>query len=410
MSDTKAEFGKLFFAAFISQIGSHLLTLSLAGYVYVQSKSPVWASLVFVVSFLPAVGMSAKIGALVDRRVSKRLIITTEMIAIGLSILCGYCINMNLGMYVLCVALAFRSVVTFTGRTAFQKWIKLISDPDNQTNRIKLFLLGFFLSTVFAGVATAFLLSDKSIFTVVIIDVLTYLFGIGIVLTLRAQHSNSTSSKDLGNLLDENLITIVKEILDDPKLRNHFWLIAFSQSIFQGVYSVYVYYLPINHLKKTMNWVGLFQIGASLGIIGAFVILWIRPNILKMNLSWFSNRLIPIIFGVGIVAIYFVASIDSAIFSILGFLIVNLCYEMLWLFGISEYFRDCPPAKTARYQFACASIAALMMSFSILIFSAICEYTNRGSAELVTAFASIGFIIFLNISSPTVSLQERLSE
>jgi MFS family permease len=85
------EFRKLLFASLVSQAGSHFLTLSIASFILLETHSIVKASLVFSFSFLPSVFVSAKLGAWVDRSISRKLLIFNDVLAAVLSAVCGFC-------------------------------------------------------------------------------------------------------------------------------------------------------------------------------------------------------------------------------------------------------------------------------------------------------------------------------
>src|SRR5687768_1470350 len=135
VSHSKREAFKLMLAAFISQSGSHFLTLALSAFVLVASDSVVGASLVFVLSYLPSVVCSGRLGELVDRRLSKSFLVLNELFSALLSLACGACLYYaSLGW--LCVALAARSLLLFPARAGATKWLKLTTPPKRQAARI----------------------------------------------------------------------------------------------------------------------------------------------------------------------------------------------------------------------------------------------------------------------------------
>src|ERR1035438_7340830 len=115
MSEAK-EFKKLLSATFVSQTGSHFLTLALAAFVFISSGSPTQSALIFVVSFLPSILVSAELGHWVDKKISRWLYARNELISILATLLCGLCIAYHLPLIFLCIILGLRSLFTFISR------------------------------------------------------------------------------------------------------------------------------------------------------------------------------------------------------------------------------------------------------------------------------------------------------
>src|SRR6516164_8504344 len=101
----RREFVKLLAGAFVSQSGSHFLTITLAGFVLVRTKSLTQASLVFVLSYLPSLFVSARVGDWIDRRLSRWLLGRNELFGALTSLACGVCIAYNLPTSGLCIVM-----------------------------------------------------------------------------------------------------------------------------------------------------------------------------------------------------------------------------------------------------------------------------------------------------------------
>ena len=390
MLNSKSEFRKLLAASFISQSGSHFLTIALSAFILMHSKSVVLASLVFVFSFLPSVLVSPKLGHWVDNKVSRWLIARNELISIVATILCGLCIYLDLPVGVLCVILGFRSILLFIGRAAAIKWLKLITQPEIQAGRIKLFYLAFFLSTAVSGILAAQALNHLSIWTVVIIDSISYLGGLSLYLSLK-QIKVQESSQQNGQFGIGNAPTLVETlttIFSLPALRTSFLVVCLSQAIFQGAYSVLVSYLPIKHFNVGASGLGWFQIAASIGITVGFLVNWFAPKFLSERVTNFPFRAMVASFF-AMCALVLCVNASSVISSLIPFLVLNLAYECIWLHHNSEFFRGSPIHHAARYQFTLAAVAAFVMAITTLAYSFAIESLGLFQGVLLIMITSV---------------------
>lgn len=407
----RAEFPKLLVASFISQTGSHFLTLALSAFVLMSTGSPVQSSLVFVLSFLPSILVSSRLGHWVDHKISKRLIVRNELISILATILCGLCIQLQLPMTLFWTVLAFRSMLMFVGRAAATKWLKLITPPSHQTGRIKLFYLGFFLSTAVSGILAALVLKIASIWAIVAIDSLSYLLGIVAYLTLKAVAAEQETAASAADQQPPSLRQTLGMIFAMPAVRTSFLAVCFSQAIFQGAYSALVSYLPIKVFQIGVGGVGSFQLAASVGIIGGFLINWLAASLLVEREPLVPVRAISLS---GVAAAFLVACVaaplSASLFSFFG---LNLLYECVWLHHNSEFFRASPKHHAARYQFTLSSSAAFLMSITTLAYSAAVQYIGPVSGTLTVLLggllvvAATGFMAGRDDSIP--AYREELS-
>lgn len=399
------EFTRILGASFISQTGTHFLTIALAAYVFVSSGSTIQSALVFVVSFLPSILVSAELGDWIDRRLSRLLIVRNDLIAAALSALCGACIYFKMPLVLLCAALSVRSILSFTGRAAATKWIKLITPPELQDRRNKLFFLSFFLSTALAGVLAGVVLAHGSIVAVVTIDILTYLLGIGLVMTLRAQPEGVGSPAAASGQARPKLLDTLRCILQMPSVRTSFLLVCFSQAIFQGAYSVLVSYLPIRHFALDVSSIGLFQLATSIGLTAGFLLVWFFPS--KINDENIELPLRAIgISAVAVVAALLLSVSHSLPFSLFLFMVFNLAYECVWLHHSTKFFRASPKNYMARYQFTISACGAFFMSISTLGYSAAIESFGLGlGVTLILASGLIFALLIATLSSKSVVIE-----
>lgn len=397
----RTEFCKLLFASFISQTGSHFLTLALSGFVLMNTGSAILSSLVFVFSFLPSVLVGPKLGQWVDQRISRYLIARNELFSIGSTLICGVFLHLNLSIYFLCAALALRSLLLFIGRSASLKWLKNISEPKEQADRIKFYYLVFFLSTAVSGLLAAKALVTVSIGTIVLIDCASYVLALALYLSLsplRAPSSTvAVNSTETFTSVRETLF----EIFSSPALRASFLVVCISQAIFQGAYSSLVSLLPVRVYEIGAEGIGFFQIAASLGIIGGFLVNWFAPKFFSGTSGRASKKTFLVV-GFGVVSLTMCAVSSFVLFSLIQFLLFNLAYESVWLHHNSDFFSKTPVEKVATYQFTLASTAAFAMSLFTLGYSALAETLGATQGTILMLFIGIA------LSTVALSWKNRL--
>lgn len=393
-----SDFTKLLLASFVSQTGSHFLTLALSAFVFLESGSSIQAALVFVVSFLPSILVSTRLGSWIDRSNSRRVLISNDLIACVATLICGACIYWKLPLSVLCVVLGFRSILSFVGRASATKWIKLVTPPESQTARMKLFFLAFFLSTALSGALAGVILTHGSISTVVVIDVLTYLVGVGIFSLLPFQPPLTPTPLPTESEVEPSLSSTLWCILQMPVVRTSFLLVCFSQAMFQGAYSALVSYLPMKHFELGVGGVGLFQVAASVGIIGGFLVNWLLPSFLTESKAQFPIRAVAAsaLAGLSILAC---AGTSFLPVGVAGFLILNLAYECVWLHHSSEFFRASPKASAARYQFTLSACAAFLMAVATLGYSAAVQYLGLWNGVALVLTVGVVLSAFISLAS-----------
>ena len=385
----RTEFIKLLTASFVSQSGSHLLTIALAGFILFNSGSITQASLVFILSYLPSIFVGGWAGARIDRHLSRRFLVRNEIISIAVSSLCGVCIMFGAPLVFLCVLIALRSLLLFTARSAGIKWIKLITPMASQSLRVKFFYLSFFLATAVAGVIAATALSRPSILVVALIDVGSYLLSAGILLTLRELPSVEQAAPTAVVAFDT--LTSLREILSRPALSPHFISVCVSQSVFQGAYSVLVSYLPISRFHLSIRGVGPFQLAASFGIIVGFLVLWLAPHTFAKK-RHAQPRALLLTIGVGVASLIICVAVPVLASSLFSLFLFNAAYECIWLHSISEFIQHSPQNTMARYQFVLTSSASCAMAVFTLSYAILIELL--GLQTSIAAVVSAGLLLW----------------
>lgn len=378
------EFCKLLLASFISQTGSHFLTIALAGFVFTQSGSLTKASLIFILSYLPAIFVAAQIGHWIDCKLSRWLLVRNDVLAIIISALCGICVAFALPLGLLCGLVAVRSLLLFATRSGVIKWIKLITPATSQPARIKIFYLTFFISTAVAGVLVATVLKTPTILVIVLLDAGTYLLSIITFFTLR-----KLVITEIGiGTLSVGTLRSLREIFRIRILSAQFAAVCFSQSIFQGAYSVLVYYLPLDRFQLGLQGLGAFQIAASLGIIGGFLIVWRAPTALAQQQRGKTITLITFL-GVGIVGILVSISTTALFPSLLCFSLFNCAYECIWLHNSSEFVQLSPQTTVARYQLVMTACASCAMAGFTFFYAGLIQLLGVQTGVLVVLLAGL---------------------
>lgn len=388
----RSEFIKLQLASFISQIGSHFMTLSLSAYVYSLTHSPAKASIIFVLSYLPSVFVSSRFGQLIDQHLSKKLLVCTETAGILTSILCGLLVGSGLQMLALGVVLSIRSMLLFSSRTSLQKWIRQISPVELLGSRVKLSFLAFFLSTAISGVMAGFVLAAGSIWSIVVIDVATYIIGISVLLFLN--EDSIIIEKEKPQIIlpkQQRILAVLSAIFSDDGLRKPFLIVCISQAVFQGAYSVLVTYLPVSQHFLGQSGVGYFQLATSVGIILGFIVLWRRPMLYQAETG---RHLLLLTWATAFSAI--ILSVNAGLAgSLIGFCVFNLSYECLWLSSNTEFFQKSPQKRLAEYQFTLSSTASFMMAAATLAYAIAIQ--ELGSFLGITVIATLCLILIGSI-------------
>ena len=393
--NNKGDFLKLLIASFISQTGSHFLTLSISAFILVKTGSPVQSSMVFVFSYLPSVLIGARLGHWVDNKISKILIARNELISVFSTIICATAIAYNFSIHVLCFILALRSILVFIGRASSSKWLKISTVPILQAPRIKILNLTFFLSTALSGCLVSLVLENSSIWKIAIIDISTYFIAIIFYLSLNT-FSNEISKNKITEQTPETLFHVLGSIFSDPSLQFSFFFICVSQMLFQGAYSALISYIPINVYKLGYSGVGFFQIAASIGIIAGFLIIWFLPEVLtERNPLKHKKTFIWLIFSIIFLLLFGVSTKFEV--SLIIFLLMNFGYECIWLFHSTEFFKQSSKQHVAKNQFALSASAAFLMALSTFSYSIGLQYlgTMAGITLTITIITLIGFIIWL---------------
>jgi Major Facilitator Superfamily len=353
----------LIFASFLSQSGSYFLTLALSAYVYATSGSPTKACLVFVLSTLPAVAVSAKVGDWIDHHLSRSFLIANELLSSLSSLACGLLIYFDLSLIWICLVVGVRSVFLQVERTSLLRWIKEISPAATQPSRFRLFFLAFFLSTMCAGFLTYFLVGTRFSMRIVLWDVASYL-GASAIIACLPRLRVATQKR-----FPSHVLSTLGEILASPQLRPSLLNVCFTQSLFQGASTVLVTLLPLSLFHRDLGGVGPFQIAISLGITGGFVINSV-PRLMKssclLQFAW-------VFCTVGILAQLGVTSLPFQPLCLILLCLLNLCYEVVWLSSMAHFLSSAEPQCLGRYQFVANTTAAVLMAASMLLYSALLE-------------------------------------
>lgn len=358
-------FHSLWSATFVSQTGAHLLTLALSAFLLSKTGSLLAATNVFVFSYLPGAIFSAHLGRLIDRKLSRKILVMNDLAALVLSLLCGWVVATGKPFFLLCVLLSLRSISTFFGRAAVMKWVRLTAAPETLHSATQLIYLSFFLSTTLSGMLAIFALGSQSIWPVVGLDVATYLVSALIFLFIddKSIISQRTHTALSPVRLHQYLLSL-EEMLRNPRLFPVVTTFVVSVALFQGAYCILINYLPLAFATGRSG-VGWFQLAASLGILAGFALNRTRGISARLK----AGRT-PILFSIGAVLGLLASCATSVLLlSILAFFFFHFLFESVWLAAAAELVALSPADRVGEYQFVATSTATLLMSVWALVFA-----------------------------------------
>jgi hypothetical protein len=274
----------------------------------------------------------------------------------------------------------------------------LIVEEENQGKKFKLFYLTFFLSTILSGVLVGITLSYNSIFRLVFTEAL--LLGIGGLILLTIPKPNPGKESQL-QIVNQPLSHTLREIITRPIVLQAFIMVAASQAVFQGAYTTLISYLPLSHFQLGSAGVTSFQLAASLGIIGGFIIIWLFESLFKearLLLPWRSISACLLATG----CLFGIAFVHMKNYALLYFFGLNLIYECVWLYNQTEYFKSIPTHLIGRLQFILNAVASFLMSLFALFYAWMIEHYGFVSASFFYTFGGLLWfsLLFLVIQLP----------
>ncbi len=399
-------FQSLWIAGFVSQTGAHLLTLALSAFLLAKTGSLLAATNVFVFSFLPGALFSAHLGRFIDQKLSRKLLVLNDIVALGLSLLCGWVVATNQSFLLLCLLLSLRSISTSFSRSAVMKWVRLTSSLEALQSQTQLIYLSFFLSTTFSGLMATFALGASSVWPVVALDVATYFISAGIFLFIDDSSIRSLPKLSTATPLrpHQYLLTLV-EMLETPRLLPIVLIFVIATALFQGAYCILINYLPLT-LSAGRSGVGWFQLAASVGILGGFALN--RRAGASRRLT--TRRTALTVFGLGIVGLFASTTTHSLAISLLAFFLFHFLYESIWLAAASQLVALSPAERVGEFQFVATSTALLLMSLWALIFVNITTLISPVWAVIgVTGFSAGLAILIYSRFGADVPIKVRVS-
>jgi|GEM_PF-2396528 len=400
---SRAEFTKFLFANFVSQTGTYLLTWSLSAFIFSRTQSILYASLVFVISYLPSVFFSSKLGNLIDRYISKKLIVSVEIVSAILSLFCGYLIMNQSDLTLFSVILIIRSLLGYFNKSAFNKWLKLISPVEKQAQRLKLHKITFFLSITFSGLLVSAFLTKDSIYTITIIDVFSYLLSALVVLSFKNPVYSYIENKSEYNI---SLINTYRYIFSIPRLKAAFALVVLSQGIIQGSYAVLINYLPLHSFKLPIQSVGIFHIAVTIGILIGAAVVYFFPNFMHEKKSHDPSKSLFCIV-LAFVSIVLLCVNKSIPLAYLLFFLQSVLYELIYVHQSAEFFKACPRQHVARLQFNLQASAGAFMAIATFFFSFLMEKVDLVTSSFCLISFAILFWMFIHLLEP--KLQKKSS-
>jgi hypothetical protein len=385
------------------------MTLALSAYVFMQTGSAFKGSLVFAFTFLPPIFVGAAAGGYIDRHFSKWLLIKSELLSLAASAICGLIVYLKYPVALLALVLAMRSVLSFVSKSAYGRWIKLITTPELQTLRFKFFSFAYFLAYAVSGLLSAVVLAHGNIITVTFIDCLTYLAGTIIVFMIPAYTGTEGASQTpTANPTRHSIMTTLFEFYRIPAVRGAFIIYCITSTLFQGSHQALISFLPIKVFTNGAHYIGYLQLTYGLGIMAGFFINWAFPQALRAKSDeHLSNRMIFLLL------LNFAFFIPMIITRDINYVLVSsflaaLTMEWNWLDSMSEFFRSSPKHAVARYQFTATSIGCFLMSLDNVVVASLMDRYGVISGFLITFSLISALLLLLDFSLRAATLSKPL--
>jgi hypothetical protein len=178
-----------------------------------------------------------------------------------------------------------------------------------------------------------------------------------------------------------------RQILRDPVLARHFFIICLGQAVFQGGEQVIVS-VRGSALAANGGGVALLQMAASLGLLLGFVVLWLLPRLLRDRLSRIGSAVV-----IGLGGFVLSTQTDSLGWVLAAFLAMTAVYELLDLNSTSLFFQASPAAHTARYGLATTVLSGTCMSVAVLAYGLLIDALGFSAGSLALLALCVAVIV-----------------
>lgn len=284
---------------FLSGITSMIVQYSIIWYLTMQTKSATILSIATILGMLPMVLLSPFIGGLIDRTNKKALLIITDAVVAFFAVILSIAgsLNSTFPLWLVFVSLFMRSLAQTFQNPTIQSAMPAMVAPDKITQSNGQFGMIQSANMIIAPALGAFLFSIVPIQYLILLDVIGFIFGAGMILLVKIPDNSGQNV--------EKTHPVTDAIYGFKLLRNKkgLWAItmigAFFTLLFMPVGSMYPL-MTVNYFHGTVAQAGIVEVIWSIGMLvgGAFI---------GMAKSW-NDRIKPMFLGFIAVGVFIAAS------------------------------------------------------------------------------------------------------
>ncbi len=284
---------------FLSGITSMIVQYSIIWYLTMQTKSATILSIATILGMLPMVLLSPFIGGLIDRTNKKALLIITDAVVAFFAVILSIAgsLNSTFPLWLVFVSLFMRSLAQTFQNPTIQSAMPAMVAPDKITQSNGQFGMIQSANMIIAPALGAFLFSIVPIQYLILLDVIGFIFGAGMILLVKIPDNSGQNV--------EKTHPVTDAIYGFKLLRNKkgLWAItmigAFFTLLFMPVGSMYPL-MTVNYFHGTVAQAGIVEVIWSVGMLvgGAFI---------GMAKSW-NDRIKPMFLGFIAVGVFIAAS------------------------------------------------------------------------------------------------------
>lgn len=284
---------------FLSGITSMIVQYSIIWYLTMQTKSATILSIATILGMLPMVLLSPFIGGLIDRTNKKALLIITDAVVAFFAVILSIAgsLNSTFPLWLVFVSLFMRSLAQTFQNPTIQSAMPAMVAPDKITQSNGQFGMIQSANMIIAPALGAFLFSIVPIQYLILLDVIGFIFGAGMILLVKIPDNSGQNV--------EKTHPVTDAIYGFKLLRNKkgLWAItmigAFFTLLFMPVGSMYPL-MTVNYFHGTVAQAGIVEVIWSVGMLvgGAFI---------GMANSW-NDRIKPMFLGFIAVGVFIAAS------------------------------------------------------------------------------------------------------
>ena len=276
-----------------------IVQYSIIWYLTMQTKSATILSIATILGMLPMVLLSPFIGGLIDRTNKKALLIITDAVVAFFAVILSIAgsLNSTFPLWLVFVSLFMRSLAQTFQNPTIQSAMPAMVAPDKITQSNGQFGMIQSANMIIAPALGAFLFSIVPIQYLILLDVIGFIFGAGMILLVKIPDNSGQNV--------EKTHPVTDAIYGFKLLRNKkgLWAItmigAFFTLLFMPVGSMYPL-MTVNYFHGTVAQAGIVEVIWSVGMLvgGAFI---------GMAKSW-NDRIKPMFLGFIAVGVFIAAS------------------------------------------------------------------------------------------------------